>query len=98
MSETTLEFISLLFSFLGSTVGTFIGFLSGVKLRDYRISQLEKKQSNLAEKQEVDENEISEVKITITAMNGKIESHEKRIEKGEKKLEQLEEFHIKRSD
>ena len=98
MSETALEIIKLVFSFLGSTVGTFIGFLSGVKLRDYRISQLEKKQSSLAEKQEADENEISEVKITITAMNGKIESHEKRIEKGEKKLEQLEEFHIKRSD
>lgn len=96
MSETTLEIIKLIFSFLGSTVGTFIGFLSGVKLRDYRISQLEKKHSSLAEKQETDENEISEVKITITAMNGKIESHEERIAKGEKKLEQLEEFHMRK--
>lgn len=96
MSETTLEIIKLVFSFLGSTVGTFIGFLSGVKLRDYRISQLEKKQSTLAERQEADEDEISEVKITITAMNGKIESHEERIIKGEKKLEQLENLHIKR--
>lgn len=96
MSETALEIIKLIFSFLGSTVGTFIGFLSGVKLRDYRISQLEKKQINLAEKQQDDENEISEVKITITAMNGKIESHEERIKKGEKKLEQLEEFHMKK--
>ena len=96
MSETTLEIIKLVFSFLGSTVGTFIGFLSGVKLRDYRISQLEKKQTTFAEKQREDENEISEVKITITAMNGKIESHEERIKKGEKKLEQLEEFHMKK--
>ncbi len=96
MSETTLEIIKLVFSFLGSTVGTFIGFLSGVKLRDYRIAQLEKKQNDFAQKQEEDETEISEVKITITAMNGKIESHEERIKKGEKKLEQLEQFHIKK--
>lgn len=89
MSETTLEIIKLVFSFLGSTVGTFIGFLSGVKLRDYRISQLEKKQSDFAQKQEEDETEISEVKITITAMNGKIESHEERIKKGEKSLNSL---------
>ena len=96
MSETTLEIIKLIFSFLGSTVGTFIGFLSGVKLRDYRISQLEKKQTVFDKKQQEDENESSEVKITITAMNGKIESHEERIQKGEKKLEQLEEFHMKK--
>lgn len=94
MSETALEIIRLVFSFLGSTVGTFIGFLSGVKLRDYRIAQLEKKQTSFAEKQQEDENEISEVKITITAMNGKIESHEKRITKGEEKIEKLQSLHM----
>lgn len=94
MSETALEIIRLVFSFLGSTVGTFIGFLSGVKLRDYRIAQLEKKQTSFAERQQEDENEISEVKITITAMNGKIESHEKRITKGEEKIEKLQSLHM----
>ena len=94
MSETALEIIKLVFSFLGSTVGTCIGFLSGVKLRDYRISKLEKKQTAIATKQEADENEISEVKITITAMNGKIESHEERITKNEKQIEKLEGLHM----
>lgn len=96
MSETALEIIKLIFSFLGSTVGTCVGFLSGVKLRDYRISQLEKKQSNIETKQESTEKEVADIRISISAIKEHDKAQDNKIDEHGQRIDVLESLHMKK--
>lgn len=88
--------IVALIGVVGTFLGSMLGILSGQKLNELRLKNLEQKQNEQESRIADTDTKVVNLQIAVTAVEQKVESHETAIDeiKGEQK--KLASYHMKK--
>lgn len=88
--------IVALIGVVGTFLGSMLGILSGQKLNELRLKNLEQKQSEQESRIADTDTKVVNLQIAVTAVEQKVESHETAIDEIKDEQKKLASYHMKK--